>query len=392
MSEQQNDASRRAASGESTADRSAAESRPRRPAGASPSARVTLLLAALVIPLAVAVAAFSLLRDDPLGSRPGQTPARFKLDLRPQLTVAEDMLGYTQQRTFTVQLADARSIAVGADDSVYVAGDRMIQILDPDGSPRGQIQLEVEPTCLAVAGDDADQPGRLYVGSSQGVLVYGPDGAARGGWPSLGDDALLTAIDLALDEVFVADAGNRLVLRYDAEGQLLGRIGATSPERSMPGFVIPSPYFDLVVGPDMFVHVVNPGARRVECYTFDGQLQGFWGTGSSALEGFFGCCNPAHLARTRDGRFVTSEKGIPRVKVYSELGDFQTVVAGPAELDVDPAELGDARGNQAQRVFDVAVNGQGEVLVLDSRRRRVRVYAPKGADGEQMDAEQMGAS
>ena len=32
---------------------------------------------------------------------------------------------------------------------------------------------------------------------------------------------------------------------------------------------------------------------------------------------FFGCCNPAQLAVLPDGRFVTAEKGIPRVKIYS---------------------------------------------------------------------------
>ncbi len=180
-----------------------------------------------------------------------------------------------------------------------------------------------------------------------------------------------------MDNVFVADAGHRLVLRYDLKGQLLGRIGASLQDRDMPGFIIPSPYFDLVAGSDMMLYVVNPGARRIECYTFDGQLQSYWGRAGSDLDDFFGCCNPAYLARLHDGRFVTSEKGIPRIKIYSNQGDYETVVAGPSELGVHLTALGDARSDQSKRVFDIAANGKGEVLVLDARKQVVRIFAPK---------------
>ena len=79
-----------------------------------------------------------------------------------------------------------------------------------------------------------------------------------------------------------------------------------------------------------------------------------------------------------DGRFVTSEKGIPRIKVYSDAGEFQHVVAGPSELGVSASALVDARGDQVERVFDVAVAQDGAVLVLDTLERCVRVFYPKG--------------
>ena len=94
------------------------------------------------------------------------------------------------------------------------------------------------------------------------------------------------------------------------------------PERHTSEFVIPSPHFDLVAGPDETFWVVNPGKRRIESYSRPGELQSMWGQAGAALADFFGCCNPAHLALLPDGRFVTSEKGIPRIKIYSEAGEF----------------------------------------------------------------------
>ncbi len=60
-----------------------------------------------------------------------------------------------------------------------------------------------------------------------------------------------------------------------------------------------------------------------------GELEFAWGKPSAGIEGFCGCCNPVGLAMLPDGRCVTCEKGLPRVKVYSTEGVFESVVAGP---------------------------------------------------------------
>ncbi|MDG2222168.1 MAG: hypothetical protein P8L85_12375 [Rubripirellula sp.] len=71
---------------------------------------------------------------------------------------------------------------------------------------------------------------------------------------------------------------------------------------------------------------------------------------------------------------MTSEKGVPRVKVYSEFGEFESVVAGPKRLGVAQSELGDPRAVQAKAVFEVATDSQGRILVLDPRRKSVRIF------------------
>ena len=167
--------------------------------------------------------------------------------------------------------------------------------------------------------------------------------------------------------LFAADAGERVVLQYNDAGEIVGQIGRSDPDRQMPGFIIPSPYFDVVVGPDEAIHIVNPGARRIQLYRADGNLEGYWGEAGSSIREFFGCCNPAHLAVLSDGRFVTAEKGAARVKVYRSTGEFECVVAGPEQLAV--------RGDDV--LADVAVDGRDRILVLDPAARVIRVFQPK---------------
>ena len=63
--------------------------------------------------------------------------------------------------------------------------------------------------------------------------------------------------------------------------------------------------------------------------------------------------------------------------MYSDAGEFQRAVAGPSELGVSASALVDARGDQAERVFDVAAARDGSICVLDTRQRTVRVFYPK---------------
>jgi hypothetical protein len=111
--------------------------------------------------------------------------------------------------------------------------------------------------------------------------------------------------------------------------------------------------------------LTNPGRRRVENHTYDGMYRFAWGKASMRIEGFCGCCNPTHLAIDADGRFFTSEKGLPRVKRYDPQGDFECVVAPPKAF---------ADGTTG---LDLAVDRAGRVLVLDPHRRAVRIFEPK---------------
>ena len=280
------------------------------------------------------------------------------LDVVPKIDPA--LIAYEQTAEWTLGMKQCRALAVGPDDSVYVGGDRTIRVLRPDGTALREIALDAPPQCLALSGSDAAEPGRLYVGLEDRVEVFDPQGKRIAAWKPLPAEASISGIAAAERDVFVADAGNRIVWRFDLSGRRLGRIGVANEKQNYPGFLVTSRCFPLALGADGLLYVANPRALRVEAFTFGGDLEFSWGKGSSGVEGFFGCCNPACLATMPDGRFLTLEKGVRRVKVYSAAGKFECVVA---ELDRTGGEPG-----------PIAADRRGRVFVLDAAAGKVRVF------------------
>ena len=248
---------------------------------------------------------------------------------------------------------------------------------------------------MAVGHDEHEFPGRVYVGVSREtdsgddpgdkpnyqLAIFDPQGEPLANWDNLGwdnlDGALLTSIALAEEDVFLADAAGRVVLRFDISGKLLGRLGLRDERRHIPGFVIPSPYFDVAMAPDGLLNAVNPGGLRIEAYTFDGDLEASWGEAGVDIAGFCGCCNPSNIAIMADGRTVTAEKGIARVKVYDAEGNFQCVVAGPELLTPKPTAAEETRTPHKRQPVDLATDSKQRILVLDPNARKVRIFELK---------------
>ncbi len=163
----------------------------------------------------------------------------------------------------------------------------------------------------------------------------------------------------------MADAGNHIVWKFDKSGNRLKRIGEKDEARDIPGFIIPSPYFDVALDPDGFLWVANTGRHSIENYTKDGDFRTSWGEFSMGIEGFSGCCNPSHFAILEDGSFVTSEKGLARVKVYNRIGALVSVVALPDQFIEGTIGL------------DLAVDSSQRIYVLDPRQKLVRIFEKK---------------
>jgi len=259
----------------------------------------------------------------------------------------------------SIAMDSPRGVAAGTNGTVYVVGDSNLVVAAEDGAELRRVALEGAPACVAV-GDD----GSIVVGLRDRVLFR--DGAAGerfAAWPPLGDRALITSVAVWGDGIFVADAGRRVVERYDRGGALLARIGGASEAGEEPVFIVPSPYFDLARGVDDTLWTVDPGRHELRNYRPDGTLRGLWAATGSGAAGFGGCCNPTHIAIRSDGSFATSEKGIVRVKLYNEVGGLIGVVAGPDAFDAGTTGL------------DLAVDARDRILVLDRERRSVRIFA-----------------
>ncbi len=303
-------------------------------------------------------------------SSPGSAVDSFSHDLTELSAVNPALIKYQEAGKIDMKFQNLRAVAVDSDDRIYVAADKTIHVLDKDTATLSKIRLADSPGCLTVTED-----GDIYVGMRDRVEVYNSRGELKSNWDSLGGNAVLTSIAVSKNDVFLADAGNREVLRYHASGRLIRRIGKRDESRNIPGFVVPSPYFDLTIAPDGLLRVANPGSHRIEAYTFDGDFEFSWGSPSMRIDGFCGCCNPINFAMLPDGRFVTCEKGLPRIKVCDEDGNLESVVAG-SELfseNTRACELDDLSNCQTGGM-DVAVDSKGRVIVMDPVERAIRIF------------------
>jgi hypothetical protein len=212
------------------------------------------------------------LRIDLWGEHGSGLAPPFTYDLEKFQKTDPALIGYRETGRIALKMIEPRGVAVGPEDKIYVAGDRLVHVFTPAGQRLQAIALEAGPRALAVGGPHHKSPGRIYVAMKSHVEVYDPQGHREASWESPREDAQLTSIAVAESDVYVADARGRIVLRYSPEGKLLGSIGARDDLRHIPGFVIPSPYFDVAVAPDGLLRVTNPGGHRIEAYTPGGDL------------------------------------------------------------------------------------------------------------------------
>ena len=329
----------------------------------------------VVVAAIVAIGVAAAIRHDWWGDGGSGLSQRFDYDVQRFQKTDPQLIGYNEAGRLPLEFDDPRGVAVGPDDKIYVVGDRGLVVLDAAGKTLRKTTLDGEPQAVAL-GEAAGGP--TYVAFRDRVQPLDPQGAAKAAWESLGPKAVITSLAVGESDVFVADAGNRVVLRYDLSGKRLGTLGTRDEARNVPGLIVPSPHLDVALAPDGLLRVVNPGCHRIEAYTYDGALELAWGEATANIKGFCGCCNPAAMALLADGRIVTAEKGIPRVKVYAVDGKFECVVVGPESLLPTGTANTETRGEHQLKPLDVAVDRAQRVLVLDPATRSVRVYEKRG--------------
>lgn len=309
----------------------------------------------------------------PTSKKPLTVPkSAFEYDVSAFMKTDPDLLLYQSKAEFSLPFERVKSLIISPKGHYLVAGDRAIKAFSKDGKQRFELPLSRPPHCMTIT-----ENGLLWVGLAQYCEAYDLESLEKKfTTPHFGEKSFLTSMEAYEDRVYVADAGNREMAVLGAEqGEELFRFGKKSEIN--PGFNVPSPYFDFVVGRDQKLHISNPGLLRVETYTLDGRFESSWGRPGMQADAFCGCCNPVFLSQLPSGEFVTSEKGLSRLHLYSEVGEFHGVVAGPEHLVEDEALAKKACGDCSKGSgFDVVSGLDGEVATLDPFKRSLRIFSP----------------
>ena len=292
-------------------------------------------------------------------NKPGDSDNPYAYDLQAFRKGDTTRLLYSEAAGFEPGFSPLRGIACAGPDRIWVCGDSVAALFDLKGNWLGAFYPGGSPGCLAT-----DSAGLLWLGFEDRLEAFDASGRKVENWAMPDKGSVITSVSAGGNRIFVADAGNREVLCYDRSGKLLRRLGRKDPVKGVPGFIVPSPYFDVLADRRGGVWVANTGRHRLEHYDAEGELKEAWGTTSMTTEGFSGCCNPSNFTRMDDGSFVTAEKTIERIKLYWPNGTFRGLVAGPESFD------------EGTRGLDLAVNSGDTFFVIDPVRNKVRIFIP----------------
>ena len=308
----------------------------------------------VIVGLILTVIVVDILNNRP--DRRGGNPYALKVDRYRE--VDPELISHKEIRNFSLGLLIATDMSY-YNQALYISGNSTMAVISLDGSESTLMEIPPRATCLEV-----DEQ-HIFIGFGTYVAKFNHAGELLQQWADLGDRTVITNLAIKEDKIFIADAGNRRIVIFNREGEQLGMFEGKAESDAGHGFIVPSANFDLAVNSFGELWVVNPGKHAMENYTDDGRLRGFWENLSFEIEGFLGCCNPSRITTMTDGSFVTSEKGLVRIKIYDQSGKLKSVVAPP---DLFNGEKGTAP--------EVCVDENDVVYALDFENDMVRVFEP----------------
>jgi hypothetical protein len=248
-------------------------------------------------------------------------------------------------------------IAVGPGDLIYALGDEEVRVFEPGITLVKNWKVPEKSACFAVGPDR-----RVYVGLPGRVEIFDADGNRAGGFAAGADNkpADITAIKIFQKDILVADAAARIIRRYNAAGKQIGIIG----DKAKAGnFILPNRSLDLDIDAKGNIRATDTGRHQVTAWALDGSPLGSFGKfGMTDPADFVGCCNPVNLALAPDGKIVTGEKMVARVKVYEPDGKLLAVI-GPENFDPQCTQI------------RLAVDSKGRILAADPVQREVKIFS-----------------
>ena len=310
-----------------------------------------------IVLLVAVVAILSVLLIDQLSNRAGK---------RPDNPFAYDLEGFDETDPGLLTHKEVMQIAIGHEQPVgfaygygriFLITGEYLQVISPEGSAILKKELDESPTAITIGNKK-----QLLLAFDNHLVMYDLTGEELFRSMPLDEKAAIISVAFAEELIFAADAGNKVVRVFNHRLEELDSFRGTSNVSETHGFILPGGRFTLAVNGDDELWVVNPGLHSMQLYSHSGRLRRYWGEASFNPEGFSGCCNPTHFMILPNGDFVTSEKGLVRVKVHHPSGTLKGVVAGPESFP---------NGKDAPAV---AADHEGNILLLDFEQKLIRIF------------------
>jgi hypothetical protein len=306
-----------------------------------------------------ALIAYLILGDAFKSDISGKSSNPYAYDLGDIRKVDPAMLKYKEVKRISLPLPKPKVIDY-YKGMLAIGYENHLQLIDTLGTEIFTLPVESNITAICISPE-----GFIFLGCTDHIEKYDQQGNMIDRWEAQDTSTFITSIAFKNEQVFIADARGPVVRRFSAAGEKELEIDGKGRVDSEHGFIVPSPYFDVDFDPDGQLWVANTGMQYIENYSDEGSLRAYWGKSAFSLEGFTGCCNPAHFIIMANGNFVTCEKGMVRIKVYFPSGELESVVAAPDDFDNDSEPL-DLTSDELNRIY-----------ALDITRKMIRKFERK---------------
>ena len=311
-----------------------------------------ILIIIAILAIAIVALVFQDIRKSRIEKRSG---GDFVYDVEAYKKVSPTLISHKETRQLLLDCSKPGGV-FAYNNTIYFTADDELYIIAADGKQEKKLAFHSHINDLVVNDDG------IYLLYDSHLEAYSHDKELVFNTEQENEKSVFTSLVLKDGAIFVADAGNKRILRYHTDGNPAGEFEGTGAKGEDYGFIIPSAYFDMDVNGDNELWIVNTGIHTMQHYSGNGELKSSWKQTGINIEGFAGCCNPAHFAFLPDGRYITSEKGMVRVKIYDQKGNFESVVAAPEKF----MDNGHAP--------DVAALDNNTILLLDYDKKMLRFF------------------
>ncbi len=236
-------------------------------------------------------------------------------------------------------------------------------------------------------GIAVDSAGNIYCTDEfdKQIKIYDVDGQRVGEWQ--GEGKLGSPAGIACDSddnVYVTDADSNQVHKFTSEGKHLasfGSAGSAAGQLNRP--------WGIAVDSDGSVYVADWGNNRAQKFSADGEHLTTYGEEMSGPAGALN--HPSDVAVDSEGDVYVSDWGNKLVKIYENQGPVLTQLEGDAvEFSKWAKEVVESNPDVVkayrrvkdtrplglfERPVGIAVDEEDRVIITDSTRGRLQVYA-----------------